>query len=399
MKIIVLDEEFPWPLNTGKRIRSFNLLQRLATNHELRYLAYGSDKSGSYAALQDARMNPIPVSAEIAPKSGIGFYLRLAMNLFSSNPYIVTSHYSSLYQKTLNKLVNETAPDMIICEWTPYAEFVRNRYDCRKVLVAHNIESTIWQRYFENESHPAKKWYIGKQWRKILAFETRALGWIDGFTAVSREEQSELRRLAGELKSQVIDNGVDLDFFSSDDSLPSGKELVFTGSMDWRPNQDACIHFVEDIFPLLKRLDPDISATFVGRNPPDHVIRLGDVKGITITGTVDDVRPYIERAAAYIVPLRIGGGSRLKILEALAMKKAVVSTSVGAEGLEVKNGQNIVLADTAADFAETTMELLDDREKAATLGSTGRKLVEQRYGWDSLADRLDRFIVSLVEDK
>ncbi|MDF1544728.1 MAG: glycosyltransferase family 4 protein [bacterium] len=399
MKIIVLDEEFPWPLNTGKRIRSFNLLERIASRHELHYLAYGDDRSDSYHALHKAGMNPVSVASGIAPKRGIKFYCRLGLNLFSPEPYIVSSHYSSLYQQALDRLVKEIRPDMIICEWTPYAEFVKNRYDCKKIIVAHNIESTIWQRYYENETNPVKKWYIRKQWKKVLRFETRALKWVDGFTAVSKEEQSELDRLAGEIRSEVIDNGVDLEFFESGNSLPSGKELVFTGSMDWRPNQDAAVYFAQEIYPLLNQLDPEITATFVGRNPPDHVTRLSETEGITITGTVDDVRPYIERAAAYIVPLRIGGGSRLKILEALAMKKGVVSTSIGAEGLEITDGQEIVLADSPSDFVSAIANLLQDRQQAVALGEAGRKLVEKRYGWDSLAERLSRFVLSLVEQK
>ena len=396
MRILVLDEEFPWPLNTGKRIRSYNLNQRLAARHELHYVAFGSENSESYRTLHQAGMNPVTVAGGPTQKSGIGFYLRLLINMFDRRPYIVSSHYSHKYQSCLDGLVEKTRPDIIICEWTPYAAYVQNRYSCRKIIVAHNIESIIWERYYENESNMLRKWYIGKQYVKVQRFEQEALNWVDGFTAVSSVEVSQLSSQAPSALSEVIDNGVDLNYFIPSNQSASGKELVFTGSMDWRPNQDAALYFVEEIYPLLRQRDPEITATFVGRNPPERIERLNEIDGIAITGTVDDVRPYIDRAALYIVPLRIGGGSRLKILEALAMKKAVLSTTVGAEGLDVCHGEDIIIADSAEPFAEKILMLLSDREFAIRLGENGRRLVEKSYGWDSLAEKLDQFLTTVV---
>ncbi|MEW5925815.1 MAG: glycosyl transferase family 1, partial [Candidatus Zixiibacteriota bacterium] len=150
MKILVLDEEFPYPPNTGKRIRSFNLLKRLARNHELHYLAYGNQDSESYAALQKNGMNPIAVKPQVPAKSGLLFYIRLFLNLFSGQPYIVSSHYSTLFDHTVRTTVRDLKPDIIICEWTPYAMFVEKYKDVKRVVVAHNVETRIWQRYFEN---------------------------------------------------------------------------------------------------------------------------------------------------------------------------------------------------------------------------------------------------------
>ena len=180
---------------------------------------------------------------------------------------------------------------------------------------------------------------------------------------------------------------------------PSPQVIVFTGSMDWRPNQDAVEYFADDLLPILKQRDSSIESTFVGRNPPEHIVRRDGVGGVHITGTVDDVRPYIEEAGVYIVPLRIGGGSRLKILEALAMQKPVVSTSVGAEGLEVTDGQDILIADTPSEFADQVMRLFDNPDLARQLGQRGRELVEKRYGWDSLADKLSRYLIDLTEQR
>ncbi len=402
MRIIVLDEEFPYPLNTGKRIRSFNLLSRLAKNNELHYLAYGRDSDSNFIALARNNMNPIAVKNQVPKKSGLLFYLRLFNNLFSSESYIVDSHYSDLYQNRLDELIEKLKPGIVMAEWTPYASFMKNLKNCKRLIVAHNIESTIWQRYYEHETNSIKKLYIFKQWKKLEKFEKDVFRNSDGITAVSQEEADEIRKISDNKNVALIDNGVDLKYFNAHESHSGGSnstKLVFTGSMDWRPNQDAAVYFVREIFPKLKALIPEISATFVGRNPTDEILSLQDVNGITITGTVDDVRPYIEEASIYIVPIRIGGGSRLKILEALAMKKAVVSTSVGAEGLKTKDKKHLLVADSAVEFVAEIERLLKNPQLAKELGDNGRELVEQSYGWDALALKLDNFLQQVVNNK
>jgi glycosyltransferase involved in cell wall biosynthesis len=185
---------------------------------------------------------------------------------------------------------------------------------------------------------------------------------------------------------------VDLDYFSVLAQPDQTRHLVFTGSMDWRPNQDAARYFVNDIMPLLRGHRPDLDCTFVGRSPPADIVRLAEVPGVHVTGTVPDVRPYVKRAAVHVVPLRVGGGSRLKILEALAMGRAVVSTSVGAEGLDVVHGRHVLLANNPRDFADSVLGLLENLDQRQRLAAEGRRLVEQRYGWDLLADRFAAFI-------
>jgi sugar transferase (PEP-CTERM/EpsH1 system associated) len=396
MNLLVLDEEFPYPLNSGKRIRSFNLWSRLARKHTVRYLAYGREDSAEYKLFADHLLNPIAVPPQIPKKSGPMFYLRLLATLFSSEPYIVTSHYSEAFLAAMQAAIRKETPHLIVCEWSPYARFVRDITDIKTVVVAHNIEATIWRRYYENETNPLKRWYIGRQAAKVEAFEKSIFRTVKGATAVSDEEAGWILSVNPNLNVSSIDNGVDLEYFSGDNSRQQPRTIVFTGSMDWRPNQDCVTYFVEDIFPILRRTYPDLSAVFVGRNPPEHIVRYGDRDGIEITGTVDDVRGYINDASVYVVPLRIGGGSRLKILEALSMQKAVVSTSVGAEGLEITPDENIVLADAPEQFAAAVSTLVENPERRAALGKAGRQLVERRYGWDFLAGRLAEFLASVA---
>jgi len=397
VKILVLDEEFPYPLNTGKRIRSYNLISRLARRHEVRYLAYGRADSEAFRRFGTDKMHPIAVAPQVPDKSGPAFYLRLFLNLFSPLPYVVTSHYSDLFQQAVLAAVGREKPDLVLCEWSPYARFVQSISTVKRVIVAHNIEYRIWKRYFQNEPQALKRWYIGLQMHKMHRFEQEAFRWADGATAVAEFEAQEIRTLSPHTRVETIENGVDLRLFHGGDRGPTGHNVVFTGSMDWRPNQDCAVYFVQDILPLIKEKYPDVITTFVGRNPPAHIRKLGERPGVRITGTVDDVRPYIEGATVYIVPLRIGGGSRLKILEALAMKIPVVSTSVGAEGLKVTDGENILLADTPEKFAGQVARLFTDDDLRRKLGDNGRRLVEEHYDWDTLAVRLERFLLSLTE--
>ncbi|MBK8508708.1 MAG: glycosyltransferase [Candidatus Competibacteraceae bacterium] len=387
-----MDEEFPYPLNTGKRIRSFNLYCRLASRFEIIYVGYGEVNSDAIKAFKLASMTPVPVSTQIPNKKGLAFYIGLFSNLFSSLPYIVSSHYSQVYQNIIDKYLREFNPDIIICEWTPYAIYVKNFKSINKIVSTHNIEADIWWRYYKNEKNSFRRWYIYEQWRKVKRFEKSALKWVDAALAVSSLDREKIIDNDPDLPVAVISNGVDLDYFYPMPQPENRSHIVFTGSMDWRPNQDAVRYFVDEIFPFLHAIRPDITCSFVGRDPPADIKALGRLPGIHITGTVDDVRTYVERSAVYIVPLRIGGGSRLKILEALAMKRAVVSTTIGAEGLHVSHGQNILLADDPYVFAQFILQLLEDKPRCLNLATEGRHLVEQYYGWDALANQLGDFI-------
>jgi glycosyltransferase involved in cell wall biosynthesis len=195
----------------------------------------------------------------------------------------------------------------------------------------------------------------------------------------------------------VIPTGVDLEYFRPEPGNEQPYTLVFTGAMDWLANQDAICYFVDEILPLVREQVPETDLWVVGRNPSERVRSLAEKKnGITVTGEVEDVRPYVRDAAVYIVPLRVGGGTRLKIFEAMAMGKAVVSTSIGAEGLPVRDGENILLADERQDFAQKIVNLLRDPATRNRLGQAGRRLVESEYSWRAVAGRFDSMLQRVV---
>lgn len=397
LHILVLDEEFPYPLDTGKRIRTFHLLRVLARHHRITYLAYGSKGSAGAQFLREHGMNPAAVAPPDRGQSGFGFYLRLLANLFSPLPYIVTSHTTSRFQHEVSRRVASGEYDLVLCEWTPYAVFLRKLPEARAVISAHNLETTIWRRYEEAEPNPVRRAYIALQRAKVERFERRAFLWAQGTTAVTAAEADAIAALGVPYPVEVVENGVDLEYFSPRDTPALPHRLVFTGSMDWRPNQDAVLFFVREVLPLIRRKIADVSLAVVGRNPPKKITALDGRRGVIVTGTVPDVRPFIAQAALYVVPLRIGGGSRLKILEALAMGKPVLSTGIGAEGLRLTPGRHIEVRDSAVELAAATVDLLLDPVRRRELGETGRRRVETEYGWEPLGLRLDEYLVRVAQ--
>ena len=255
MRILVLDEEFTWPLNTGKRLRSFNLFSRLAKKHEMRYIGYGTESSEAWSALHKESMHPVAVRPRIPPKSGPLFYLRLLRNLFSSQPYIVQSLLSRDYASEVQRQMRDFQPDVVVSEGIFYGIYFDTAWNCNKLVSTHNIESDIWRRYVENERNPFKRAYISLQRKKVSRFEERVMRIADSAIAVSNTDASRLSAMTTGARIETIDNGVDLEFFSTDKSERSSGApyIIFTGSMDWRPNQDAVDYFANEILPLLRQ--------------------------------------------------------------------------------------------------------------------------------------------------
>ncbi|OIQ49171.1 hypothetical protein BerOc1_01095 [Pseudodesulfovibrio hydrargyri] len=387
MNVLVVDEDFPYPPNTGKRLRTYNLLSRMQEKHLIHYVYHGGERE--LPGCPNIRCHP--VDKAFTGKSGIRFYLELLGNLASSKPYLVSRHHSPEMIRRIAGIADRERIDLVHCEWTPYTENIRSllgRFP--SVLSTHNVESHIWGRYFETERNPLKKAYIYPQWKKMAAYERAVAGLYDQVVCVSENDADFFRRCTPPERVSVVPNGVDETFFTPGGKGPEPGNLVFTGSMDWRPNQDAVSHFVDEIFPLVRERVPDVRFHVVGRRPPDRLKAQWErVPGVVVTGTVDDVRGYIDAASVYVVPLRIGGGSRLKILEALSMAKVVVSTSVGAEGLDLDDGKHLLLRDDPQAFARAVTDVLGDGGAYGGLADAGRKRVLESYGWDAIAQTLD----------
>jgi glycosyltransferase involved in cell wall biosynthesis len=396
LHVAVLDEELPFPLTSGKRIRTFHLLSRLAARHRLTYLCHRNpDPDESAAAervLREQGVRMVVVGHRVPPKSGPGFYARLAANLLSPLPYSVATHRSVELRTAAAALLAADPPDLWHCEWTPYAETLRRPLGPAPwIVMAHNVESLIWQRLAEAEPNPLKRWYVRRQFRKFERFERWAYSACACAIAVSEEDARLMRERFAARRVAVVDNGVDTATFvpgPHDDRDP--RRVLFLGSLDWRPNLDAARLLLDEIFPRVRAQEPRATLALVGRRPAAWLReRASAVPGVELHADVPDVRPFLANAGMLAVPLRIGGGSRLKILEALAAGVPVVSTRVGAEGLHLEPGRHFTPADGPEAMARGILQLIRDPDAARRQAAAGREAVLERYDWSGLADKLE----------
>lgn len=399
MRIAIINEGLGYPPNAGNRIRTLNLMLPLARRHELTYICRGvADLAERDAALRfyaDHGIRAIITPDHAPEKGGIGFYARLAGNLFSPLPYSIATHDSPLVRRAVSDLAASEPIDVWQVETLSYANALRGRA-ARTVIMAHNVESLIWQRLHQTERNRLKRIYIGHQWRKYERFEATALAGATRVVAVSAEDAQLFRTRFGVREVDVVDNGVDLTFFESvaQNRQPDPARILFLGSLDWRPNLDSLDLLVNDILPEVRKAIPEATLDIVGRNPSASLSRLASTAdGVSLHANVPDVRPFLQRAGVMAVPLRIGGGSRLKILEAAAAGVPVVSTRIGSEGLAFENGRDLIAVEDAGDMADALVDAIRAPDRAAARAHNALLVARSRYGWDGLAARLEQIWV------
>lgn len=388
------------PLDHGGRIRSFNLAKELARIHEVSvFTFYEPVLKDAHAGLKNIFANVMSVSLSIPPKNGPAEFVGYAKNLFSSRPYSVTKFCQPQVARELRKHLEKESYDVILCDFLLTAGVVPWDLPGPRVLFTHNVEAQIWQRHFEIARNPIWKAVCYREFRTMARMEQEYLRRADHVLAVSEADRQIFSSDLDETRISVIPTGVDADYFRPAPEMEQANALVFTGSMDWLANEDGILYFAEKILPIVRKEAPESELWVVGRRPSRNLLGLMDrVAGIKVTGTVEDIRPYIGKASVYVVPLLVGGGTRLKIFEAMAMGKAIVSTSIGAEGLSVVNAEHISLADDAEEFARQIIILLKQPERRAQLGEAARRLVEKSYSWRSVGQQLSDVLVRVSED-
>jgi len=390
--ILFVAPEWPYPPTWGFATRVYHLAKELSRRHRVSLLTYGSP---SRATAEDS-VAPAFESVHFVPPPGARRSKRRAQaaSLFSSGSYHVGGHSSAAMGAAFEKLLARGTYDLVQVESSQMARSLPAT-EVPIALDEHNIEYLLLRRLAAVESSPARKAFGYLEAAKVRREEIAAWARYDGSIFTSETDLAVMRSDMPGRAACVVPNGVDLEYFSPSAEEPDASTLVFTGSINYRPNADAVAWFISDVLPRLVRLRPSTRFLVVGQGAPAWLLRMSS-SHVKFTGAVRDVRPYIERAAVVVAPLRVAGGTRLKILEALAMEKPVVTTTIGREGLDVVDGEHLVVADDPQQFAEQVARLMVDRTSAAELGRSGRRLMERDYSWSVIVHRLDEFHARLM---
>lgn len=366
MKAIFLSRDNPNPPVNGYKKRNYYLLEELK-------------KRGIETSLFSAEFK----------KSTFQKIVCLLLGLLCPIPFSVKIRTNRKIKQEFKNLCQDESPDLIICDGIHRSLNIPFDVKGIKILYEHNVESEIAGRYARLERNILKKIFAYMEYLKFRSLQKRMWPKFDYCVVCSEVDKKIVELVTGKGKVIIINNGVDLDYFSPSNSQIKPNTLVYTGQIGWYPNEDALIYFSKKIMPIIKRSIPNLKLWVVGANPSAKIKALTNDNSFAVTGFVDDVREFVYKAGVFIVPLRIGSGTRLKILEAMSMKKAIVTTIIGCEGLEVEDNKHLLIRDNPQEFAQGVIDLLRDEELRRRLGENGRKLVEEKYDWKVVFNGLD----------
>ena len=396
MKILFLSPTVPFPLTDGGRIRVFNLLKQIAEKSDVTLLALETQPTDAegVAELQQLgiQVHLVP-NAPTLPRVSFG---TLVNAFFKRQPITVARYDLPTYRQKFRELVATENFDLVHYEMFHTAQF-RTETELPSVLSQQNVDSAIWRRLCGETANPFYKFAYWTQQLAFQRYEHVLSPKFDAVTCTSDIDAAVFQRHCAADTIEIIPNGVDVTHYQPDFTSEAPAHLIYIGSMDWYPNEDAVAFFADEVLPNIQDKVPDVQFSIVGGNPSARVQKLAEREGVVVTGRVPEIKPYFAEATVFVVPLRIGSGTRLKILEALAMGKAIVSTSVGAEGLDLKDGEEIFIADAPTAFAGAVTRLLTDVSLRRRVGENGRTRVEQDYDWRSIGEKLHTLYESLIK--
>jgi len=380
------------PPDTGGKIRSFQILKQLARTHEITlFTFYPEHANDLHPQGADIFAKIIAVPLPLPPHRSLAEYARYGRMLMAGRAFTIDKYFYPEVRRRYAALRESAAFDLIVCDFIFPAPLIDWQTPPPKILFTHNVEAQVWQRYAKVAPNPFVKLACWLESRALNRVERHYVPLADYVLTVSENDRACFAEYVDPNRIAVIPTGVDTEYFQPMPGAEQPNTTVFTGSMDWMPNEDGVVYFAEKILPLVRSEIPETLFWAVGRRPPRRLEALAS-GNVVVTGAVEDIRAYLGKAAVCVVPLRSGSGTRIKIFEAMAMGKAVVSTSLGAEGLPVRHGENIVLADDPAELARQVVDLLRDPQRREQLGKAARQLVVQHYSWSSAAASFDQIL-------
>lgn len=394
MKILWVSPFFLHPTDRGGQIRTLGTLRELHKRHEVHFCALnppanaeGPARAGEYST------RSFEVHHEPTPRSSIRIIPELLQAIASPIPLAVSRYASPKLSSLIQRLTREERYDSIVCDFLACAPNMPRMADA--VLFQHNVETTIWERHQQQASSWPRKIFFGMQARRMAAYEAEVCRNAAHVIAVSELDAKRMQDRFGVHAVTSVRTGVDVDYLKPPETAAPVGDLIFSGSMDWLPNVDAMEHFLRDIFPLILQRRPGTTLTIAGRSPDERVTRAAaSVPGVAVTGSVPDMRPYLWGSRLSIIPLRIGGGTRLKVYESMAAGTPIVSTRVGAEGLEYTDGRDIVIADEPQRFADACVGMLEDAARSQQIAASARQLVTERFSWSAVAPEFEQILES-----
>jgi len=385
LRILLISTQFPFPPRSGFTMRVQQLAVQLASRHDVTLLSYVEPgRSDDVARLRESLRVEV---VERAWGSVASKRLTQIVTAGSRRPFLCRLLYSRELQTAIDELSAKKRFDVVQLESSPLCAFRLPR-ESRLILDEHNVEYEVFERIHEAEHSPFRRAFNWREYKRFMKFEHGCWKEADGCVVTSEREERIVGAVAPQTPVAVVPNGVDLEFFRPQHRDPDPWTVVFNGVLDYRPNLDAAYHLIDDIWPLVLDQVPDAKLAIVGRGDEGELRRLRR-PGIVVTGEVPDVRPHLVEAAVLVVPIRMGGGTRLKVVEGLSLAKAMVSTSLGCEGVNVRDGEQLLVADTPREFAAAIVRLFEDRALGAELGRAGRARMEQEYSWDHAGDLLE----------
>lgn len=397
MNVLFLSQIVPYPPHGGVLQRGYHLLKEISRYHTIHLVAFVHPEILSTEAQIKESMAHLRLFCrsvhyvELWPKkSKFHKYLAFLVGYIYPYPFSTLAHYSCSCRHLMKKTLQENDIDLVHFDTIGLAFYRDLVGSIPSVVTHHNIESNLMARRANREQSFLNRHYVRLQSDRLKRFEREKSPYFDMNIMMSENDLVQLREMAPTVKGTIVPNGVDITYFTPRDD-PQENAIIYTGGMNMFANKDAVMHLIQDIWPRLKSRIADLTFYVIGQDPPRELLeKAKQDPGIVVLGYVDDIRPYVARSAVYVVPIRVGGGTRLKVLDALAQGKAIVSTSVGCEGIAVTDRKNIHIEDDDSAFADRVIELMADKSRRDELGREARKLAETAYSWESVGKLLQQ---------
>lgn len=402
-KILWLSHFIPYPPKGGNLQRSYNLIREVSKSHEITLLTFNQSKIISSSESLHNAVAHFSTFCKVAgvvdiPSEHSTFrkLWLLFKGLLPWKTYTVSWLESLEFASKLESLLKEHSFDVIHFDTVSLVPYVHHIKNAKIVLNHHNIESLMMLRRSENELNILKKIYFYQEGKKLARYEKKVCSLFDLNVTCSDLDTDRLKEITGISNCITIPNGVDLEYFKPIDIAIKPKSLIFAGGLTWYPNLDAMTFFLKAVWPRLVKEVPDISMTIIGRSPPSWMVEMQDLyPNLKVTGFVDDVRPYLAEANLYICPIKDGGGTKLKVLDALAMRKTLVADQIACEGIDVKDRESVIFASSPDEYLHAIKLLLADQVLAEQIAENGLELINEKYSFAGIGEQLSRAYTDL----